>query len=115
MSADTSQWIHQFNALSLLGALMLWGTFFLLGIIARRYELVFQKWTGWKSMMLAPSGILVYVVIVTAGWWNASPALQPVLDGIAYTALVLSALATWVVVARFHKVIRQLTESGEGK
>jgi ascorbate-specific PTS system EIIC-type component UlaA len=114
MNTNAEAWVTQFNVLSLVGALLLWAAFFLLGIIARRYELVFQKWTGWKSMMLAPSGILLYVAIITAGWFSNLESLQTPLEAVAYTALVISAIASLVVVVRFHRVIRQLTENSEG-
>jgi len=115
MNGNEELWVSQFNALSLLGALFLWGAFFLLGVIAHRYEIVFQKWTGWKSMMLAPSGILLYIGIITVGWFSAADTHQAFLEIIAYSALLISAAACLVVVIRFHRVIRQLTESPEGK
>jgi ascorbate-specific PTS system EIIC-type component UlaA len=115
MNGNEELFVTQFNALSLLGALFLWGAFFLLGVIARRYELVFQKWTGWKSMMLAPSGILLYVGIITIGWFTGGDSIQKPLEFVAYSALLLSAVACLSVVIRFHRVIRQLTETTEGQ
>jgi hypothetical protein len=115
MNGNEELWVSQFNTLSLLGALFLWGSFFLLGIIARRYEIVFQKWTGWKSMMLAPSGILIYIGIVTVGWFSTNEANQTFPEIIAYTALLISAVACLAVVVKFHRVIRQLTETAEGQ
>jgi len=111
MNGAEESWVTQFNLLSLAGATMLWAAFLPLGVIARRYELVFQKWTGWKPLMLAPSGILLYVLIIPVGWLSFAEALRAPLEFIAYTALLISSLATLVMVVRFHRVIRQLTEN----
>jgi len=115
MNGNDDLLVSQFNTLSLVGALFLWGAFFLLGVIARRYEIVFQRWTGWKSLMLAPSGILLYVGIITVGWFAGGEGLQKPLEYIAYTALLISSAACLFVVIRFHRVIRQLTDAPEGQ
>jgi hypothetical protein len=101
-----------FKVLSFLGALLLWIGFFLLGIIARRYEVVFKQWTGWKSLMFAPSGILIYVIVISAQYLalSSSPDLQKVLDAVAYGSLLLSSGACLWVVHRFHSVLIRILE-----
>jgi ascorbate-specific PTS system EIIC-type component UlaA len=104
-----------YKILPILGALLLWTAFFLLGVIARRYEVVFQKWTGWKSLMLAPSGILVYIAVISAQAFavTSSPDLQNALDILAYGALLLSSAACFWVVNRFHTVLHHIFKPGK--
>ncbi|UCD20021.1 MAG: hypothetical protein JSU64_02475 [candidate division WOR-3 bacterium] len=51
------------NYLLILGAAVLWFAFVVLGIIARRYEIVLGERTGWQFMIIAPTGILAFAVI----------------------------------------------------
>jgi uncharacterized membrane protein YozB (DUF420 family) len=51
------------NYLLILGAVILWFAFVLLGIIARRYEIVLGERTDWQFMIGAPTGILAFAVI----------------------------------------------------
>jgi uncharacterized membrane protein YozB (DUF420 family) len=51
------------NYLLILGAATLWFSFIVLGIIARRYEIVLGERTDWQFMIVAPTGILVFAVI----------------------------------------------------
>lgn len=50
------------NYLLILGAVILWFAFVLLGIIARRYEIVLGERTNWQFMILAPTGILAFAI-----------------------------------------------------
>ena len=51
------------NYLLILGAAILWLAFVVLGIIARRYEIVLGERTDWQFMIVAPTGILAFAVI----------------------------------------------------
>jgi uncharacterized membrane protein YozB (DUF420 family) len=51
------------NYLLILGAATLWFSFIVLGIIARRYEIVLGERTDWQFMIVAPTGILVFAVV----------------------------------------------------
>ncbi len=99
-----------FNGLTLVGALLLWFGFFMLGIIARRYEIVFKKWTGWKAMMVAPSGILVYVFFIVAQIlpWRLDASSQKAIEMAAYVCLVASALSCLILSDRFFRFIRNI-------
>lgn len=44
-------------------AVLLWITFVIFGIIARRYETVLRKKTEWQFILAAPSGILIYALL----------------------------------------------------
>jgi len=50
------------NYLLILGAVILWFAFVLLGIIARRYEIVLGERTNWQFMIIAPTGILAFAI-----------------------------------------------------
>jgi hypothetical protein len=50
------------NYLLILGAVVLWFAFVLLGIIARRYEIVLGERTNWQFMIGAPTGILAFAI-----------------------------------------------------
>ena len=112
MENQSETWVSLFKALSILGALLLWCGFFLLGVIARRYEVVFRQFTGWKPLMGAPSGILVYVAIISAQTFSLhmSEDLQKALDILAYGALLVSAGASFWMVRRFHAVLVGILE-----
>jgi len=111
MGAETSFTKGLFDFLSITGALLIWLAFFLMGVIARRYESVFQKWTGWKPLMAAPSGILVYVAIISAHLIApmANESSQGLLDGVAYGCLLVSAVTCLALTERYRKVMLQLT------
>ncbi|HEC78224.1 MAG TPA: hypothetical protein ENI34_03665 [candidate division WOR-3 bacterium] len=51
------------NYLLVLGAVLLWLAFIVLGIIARRYEIVLGERTNWQFMIFAPTGILLFALI----------------------------------------------------
>ncbi len=51
------------NYLFVLGALLLWLAFIVLGIIARRYEIILGEKTDWQFMVVAPTGILCFAVV----------------------------------------------------
>jgi len=51
------------NYLLVLGAILLWLAFIVLGIIARRYEIVLGERTNWQFMIFAPTGILLFALI----------------------------------------------------
>lgn len=51
------------NYLLVLGAILLWLAFIVLGIIARRYEIVLGETTNWQFMIFAPTGILLFALI----------------------------------------------------
>jgi len=51
------------NYLLILGAAILWLAFVVLGVIARRYEIVLGERTDWQFMIVAPTGILAFAVI----------------------------------------------------
>jgi len=106
-----------FNTLTLAGSLLLWLAFLLLGVIARRYQIVFKKWTGWKALMTAPSGILIYVLFIVAQIlpWKPDESTQKTLEYIAYTCLLLSCAACLVLTDRFYRFVRNILSPSGAK
>jgi subtilisin family serine protease len=97
------------NYMAVLGGVLLWVSFFFLGLIARRLERAFETPTGWRLLLWAPSGILLYTVYTLASAGSAGVAMPglKVERGIAYGALFVSAAgslyacaATWVLLLR---------------
>ena len=97
------------NYVAVLGGVLLWVAFFLLGLIARRLERAFETPTGWRLLVWAPSGILLYTIYTLAQAGSAGvavPALRLERE-IAYGALLVSAVcslygcaATWFLLLR---------------
>lgn len=97
------------NYTAVLGGVLLWVALFLLGLIARRLERAFETPTGWRLLVWAPSGILLYTVYTLAQAGSAGVAI-PALRlerQIAYGALFASAVcclygcaATWLLLLR---------------
>lgn len=54
------------NYVAVLGGVLLWVSFFVLGLIARRLERAFETPTRWRLLLWAPSGILLYTVYALA-------------------------------------------------
>ena len=95
--------------MAVLGGVLLWVSLFFLGLIARRLERAFETPTGWRLLLWAPSGILLYTVytLAQAGSAGAAGAGLKLEREIAYGALCLSAVcslygcaATWFLLLR---------------
>lgn len=91
------------HILAILGSILLWGTYVIFGIVARRYEKIFEKETGWKLLLLAPFGILVYVVIQTYAYSTHGP-LNTMEQWIAYPLVTLSGVLCIYGAYKFKKV-----------
>uniref|UniRef100_A0A7C4U8U4 Uncharacterized protein n=1 Tax=candidate division WOR-3 bacterium TaxID=2052148 RepID=A0A7C4U8U4_UNCW3 len=52
------------SIIMILAAVLLWLTFLIFGIIAKRYEVVLRKKTGWQFIIASPSGILIFAIIM---------------------------------------------------
>lgn len=96
------------NYLLVLGALLLWLAFIVLGIIARRYEIVLAERTRWQFMIFAPTGILLFAVIQFLSCGIGGKMMLPKggIDYIAYGLFLLSGLLSLIANIRFYKVTR---------
>lgn len=96
------------NYFMILGAAILWSAFVVLGIIARRYEIVLGERTGWQSMVFAPTGILAFAVIqlVYCGIGGKMMLPKTGINYVAYGLFFVSGLMTLFANWRFFSVAR---------
>ena len=96
------------NYFLILGAAILWFAFIILGIIARRYEIVLGEKTDWQFMFIAPTGILAFAVIqlIYCGIGGNMMLPKGGINYLAYTLFLISgSLSLWANY-RFYKVTK---------
>ena len=96
------------NYFLVLGAILLWLAFIVLGIIARRYEIVLGERTNWQFMIFAPTGILLFAVIqlLYCGLGGKMVLPKGNIDYLAYGCFFLSGVLSVVANLRFYKVTK---------
>lgn len=96
------------NYLLVLGAFFLWLAFLVLGIIARRYEIVLGEKTNWQFMIVAPTGILLFAVLqlVYCGIGGKMMLPKGGINYLAYVLFLLSGILSLVAIMRFYGVTR---------
>lgn len=96
------------NYLLVLGALLLWLAFIVLGIIARRYEIVLGEKTDWQFIIFAPTGILCFAVIQLyyCGFGGKMMLPKGGINYLAYGLFLLSGILSLVANVRFYGVTR---------
>lgn len=96
------------NYLLVLGAILLWLSFIVLGIIARRYEIVLGERTNWQFMIFAPTGILLFAIIQLLYCGIGGKIMLPKggINYLAYGLFLISGILCLVANLRFYKVTR---------
>ncbi len=96
--------------MAILSGLFFWAGFFIFGLIAYRYSKVFNKQTFYIFLMLAPSGILLYSILlmIKISFASGSPEFNNIIQIIAYLFFVLSAVFTLVAILRFNNILDAL-------
>ena len=96
------------NYLLVLGAVLLWLAFIVLGIIARRYEIVLGEGTNWQFMIFAPTGILCFAVIQLFFCGIEGKMMLPKggINYLAYGLFLISGILSLVASLRFYGVAR---------
>ena len=96
------------NYLLVLGAVMLWLAFIVLGVIARRYEIVLGERTNWQFMVFAPTGILLFALIQLYYCGLSGKMMLPKgsVNYLAYGLFLLSGILVLVANFRFYKVTK---------
>lgn len=97
------------NYVSLIGGFLLWGAFILIGLIAKRFEMLTGQRSFWSAMIVAPIGIVVYNSIQSYAFFTAG-AMTVKQQTWAFSALFLSAVAMAYVVYRFYSIARRILE-----
>ena len=104
-------WEASSYLVAVFGSLLLWISYGLFGLIARRYRQVFGCSTYSTLVILAPSGLLIYTLFlvfkVTPLLEN--PALANTVQKIAYAGLLASGVFCLVGVAKFASVLSKVT------
>ena len=97
------------NYLLVLGAFLLWLAFIVLGVIARRYEIVLGEKTDWQFMMFAPTGILCFAVIQLyyCGFGGNMMLPEDGINYLAYGLFLISGMLSLVANWRFYSVTRE--------
>ena len=93
-----------------LSSLLLWAAFVIIAIIAYRFERLRDTRTYWQLLLLAPSGILFYTIIVSIGFSNGRTSLTNNEKWLAFPVLALSAMFCLLAVGIFRNVARSLLE-----
>lgn len=106
------------NYLSLIAGFLLWGAFILIGLIAKRFEMLTGQRAFWSAMIIAPIGIVVYNAIQSYAFFTAGAmtecktglSFSACQQGWAFTPLLISSLAMIFVVYRFYGIARRILE-----
>jgi hypothetical protein len=106
------------NYVSLIAGFLLWGSFILIGLIAKRFEMLTGQRSFWTAMVVAPIGIVIYNSIQSYAFFTAGImsdckqgfAFSACQQGWAFVPLFFSALAMAYVVYRFYGIARRILE-----
>lgn len=110
------------NYISLIAGFLLWGAFILIGLIAKRFEMLTSQRSFWMAMIVAPIGIVIYNIIQSYAFFTAgkmtecktltgiSLAFSNCQQGWAFMALFVSAVGMAYVVYRFYGIARRILE-----
>ena len=90
---------------ALAGGLGLWAAFLVLALIARKFEVVFGRHTRWEAMALAPTGLVIYAVLVVSGLGGIE---RDSARELAYLILFVSGLLCGWSARRFWLMLRSL-------
>ncbi|MBN2754969.1 MAG: hypothetical protein JXR81_08945 [Candidatus Goldbacteria bacterium] len=92
------------------GGVLFWLGFIIFGMIARRYSVVFNKATYYGLMMAAPSGILIYSVLLffRSAVFIKNPEVNSLIQMGAYVFLFVSAALCVAAVMKFGKLLDEL-------
>lgn len=97
------------NVASLGGGLLLWIAFIFVALIARRFETLTQQRAFWQAMLVAPSGILFYIVVQSYGFAQRGSML-PNEQMWGFTVLFISALLCLGLVFLFRQRAKNILE-----
>jgi hypothetical protein len=106
-------WEASSYLVSIFGSILLWISYAIFGLIARRYRQVFGHTTYSTLLILAPSGLLFYTLylILKATPVLDTPSVSRAAEWLAYFALLGSGAFCLLGVARFSSVLTRITKS----
>jgi hypothetical protein len=96
--------------IAVVSGILFWAGFLVFGFIARRYSSVFNKPTFHGLLMTAPSGILVYsiLLILKSSLFVKNPAVSEAIQVTAYAFLALSGALCLAGILKFNRLIDEL-------
>jgi len=96
------------NYVLVLGAVLLWLAFIVLGIIARRYEIVLGERTNWQFLVFAPTGILLFALIQLYYCGLGGKMMLPKggVNYLAYGLFFISGILSLIANLRFYGVTK---------
>lgn len=106
------------NYVSLIAGFLLWGAFILIGLIAKRFEMLTGQRSFWIAMIIAPIGIIIYNAIQSYAFFTAGKMTEcktgigfsACQQGWAFLTMFVSAVAMAYVVYRFYGIARRILE-----
>ncbi len=106
------------NYISFMAGLLLWASFLLIGLSARRFEALTGQRAYWMAMVIAPVGIVIYNAIQSYAFFTAGAmsncsrglAFGACQQGWAFTPLLLSAIAMAYVSYRFYTIAHRILD-----
>lgn len=97
------------NFIGVIAGLLLWIAFVFFGIVSRRYEQIFGVPTNWQLLMLAPTGILV-CVIIQAYAYAAAGTMTATQSWAGHFLVIISSIICLYGALKFRKVTKNLKE-----
>lgn len=98
------------DAVTTIGAILLWLAFVLIALVARRFETLSEQKTYWQYLMAAPVGILLYAIIQVQDFVRTG-SLSVFWSWPAFLFLFLSGLACLYVINIFRLIARNILEA----
>ena len=106
------------NYVSLIAGFLLWGSFILIGLIAKRFEMLTGQRSFWSAMIIAPIGIVIYNGVQSYAFFTAGKMTEcktglgfaACQQGWAFVPLFISAVAMAYVVYHFYGIARRILE-----
>lgn len=111
------QILQFYNLIALIfSGIFFWAGFLIFGFIAKRYSKVFNKNTFYTLLLVAPSGILMYsiLLILRTSLVIKDTKINDIILVIAYLFFILSAMLCFISVFKFNKILDELLKY-EGK
>jgi hypothetical protein len=96
------------NVITVVGSLLLFLVFIMIGVIARRFETLAQQRTWWQLLLLAPIGLLVYSIVTILAFVGPNGSLSEGDRWWGFTALFLTGIACVVIINVFRNIAKDI-------
>ncbi len=108
--------VYSYGA-AVVSGILFWAGFLVFGFIARRYHVVFNRSTFHSVLMAAPSGILIYALLLVfrASFFIKDPDAGAALQVAAYIFLLISAVLCLAGIIKFNLLVKELLKYKGGE